>query len=646
MQSSRLGLSTRRLGNLAGGLTCLLLANSTSVSAQTVFFQETFKENATISPFISGGSGFGVGGGFPCLTATPPVSGSTIPNCSSGNLDPNGSGALRLTTNDPNQRGFVIYNQPIQSQFGLSISFDFFAYNGTGADGLTFFLINANASPTRAGSFGGSLGYAQRINTIVPTEPVNQPGLLGGYVGIGFDEFGNFANDTEGRGRGSDPNCLPSPFGGGQLVPDSVTVRGAGSGQTGYCYISNSGTLAAGIDNSTATTRTAARRTARITLTPGAAPTIRVEVDFGSGFQTVIGALPAPSGFPDAFKFGFAASTGNQNNIHEVQNLVVRSLTPAPQSRLGIAKQVGVPVNNNDGTFTIPYLVTVQNSSVVDLTAVQVADDLTSTFTGAVAFAIVPSSVTSSRLRVNPNFNGRSDVNLLAGTDRLGAGETATVSFNVLLTPGGKQGTYFNTAIGTARDPGGNPLRDISTSGVTPDANGNGIPDDDNTPTPIDLATQLRLVKRITATTRAGVQTRFDRFVDDPNDLNDTAPGWSQLSPVGIIRGDRANPLQSGDEIEYTIYYLSDGTQSLFGASICDAVPSNTKFIRESQVMRSGNAQPTPGGVFFSPLAPLPPNNACTDRRNLTGSAIFDLGTVPNTPANNVGFARFRVRID
>ena len=641
MQFLLSGLSTRRLCELASGFICLVLAaRPTSVSAQTVLFQETFRDSATIAPFIVGSDG--PGDDRPCLTATTSTSQSTLGNCLTGNPDPSGSGALRLTTNNPNQRGFVIYNLPIQSQFGLSISFDFFAYNGTGADGLTFFLINANATPPRAGSFGGSLGYAQRINTIVPTEPVNQPGLLGGYVGIGFDEFGNFANDAEGRGSGSDSTCVPSPFG-NQLVPDSVTVRGSGSGQTGYCYIANSGTLAAGIDNNTATTRTTARRTARITLTPGAAPTIRVEVDSGSGFQTVIAALPAPPGFPDAFKFGFASSTGDQTNFHEIQNLVVRSLAPVAQPRLGIAKQVGVPVNNNDGTFTVPYLVTVQNTGEVELNAVQVADDLVPTFTGAVTFAIVPGSITSSRLQVNPNYNGRSVVNLLDGTDRLAPRETATVSFSVRLTPGAKQGTYFNTAIGTARDPEGNPLRDTSTNGITPDANGNGIPDDDNTPTPISLATQLRLVKRITATTRGGVQTRFDRFVDDPNDLNDTAPGWSLLSPVGIISGDRANPLQSGDEIEYTIYYLSDGSQSVFGANICDAVPANTKFVRESQVIRSGSAQPTPGGVFFSPLAPLPPTNACADQQNSSGSAIFDLGTVLS---NNVGFARFRVRID
>ena len=103
MKSLLLQLSTQRLCQLSGGVTSLLTlmaAQPISVSAQTVFFQETFKDSATIAPFVSGG----VGAVRPCLTATPPLTGeTTLPSCLSGNLDANGSGALRLTTNDPNR---------------------------------------------------------------------------------------------------------------------------------------------------------------------------------------------------------------------------------------------------------------------------------------------------------------------------------------------------------------------------------------------------------------------------------------------------------------------------------------------------------------------------------------------------------------
>ena len=44
--------------------------------------------------------------------------------------------------------------------------------------------------------FGGSLGYAQT------TDPFPVDGILGGHLGVGFDEYGNFGNNLEGRGAG------------------------------------------------------------------------------------------------------------------------------------------------------------------------------------------------------------------------------------------------------------------------------------------------------------------------------------------------------------------------------------------------------------------------------------------------------------
>jgi Domain of unknown function (DUF4347) len=91
-------------------------------------------------------------------------------------IDTPGNGALRLTSASGNQAAFVIDNRSLPMSAGLSITFSFSSYGGNGADGITFFLLDANSNPTVAGGYGGSLGYAQNTSK-------GQAGLVGGYLG-------------------------------------------------------------------------------------------------------------------------------------------------------------------------------------------------------------------------------------------------------------------------------------------------------------------------------------------------------------------------------------------------------------------------------------------------------------------------------
>lgn len=333
---------------------------------------------------------------------------------------------------------------------------------------------------------------------------------------------------------------------------------------------------------------------------------------------------------------------------------------------LGVAKQAGTPVQNADGTYTIPYTLRVRNfapvnSAQYDLLNLQLTDNLAQTFAAATLNSV--SGIQSTTLTVNTGFNGGTNRNLLQGADTLPSGTTATITFNVNITPGTGAngfGPFNNTTTATATSQGGSPVSDQSNDGANADPDNNGDPNNNSVPTSVSLVPTdgggsgaFRLVKRITNVVRNGSQlgsVNFGAFVDGAGD-DDNAPGFTQLqpgsAPIGQINLDPlTTKLQSGDDVEYTVYYLSDGTGAAIGVSICDPIPLGTALTANTtQVQRSNGAIAT-GGTVFAPLAPLPAGNTCPDANNQNGTVIFDLGTIPNTAGSNFGLVRFRVRVN
>lgn len=162
-------------------------------------------------------------------------------------------------------------------------------------------------------------------------------------------------------------------------------------------------------------------------------------------------------------------------------------------------------------------------------------------------------------------------------------------------------------------------------------------------------AANLRLVKRITNVTRGGAVlpgVNFGAVIDDPSTSDDNAAGWTQISLTGVLALDTSNPVRSGDEVTYTVYFLSDGTAPALDTSICDLIPGGMTYVVNSTDVKLASANPVSGGTFFTPLAPLPANNSCPIQENPNGATIVDLGTVSNAAGSNFGFIRFRVRVN
>ena len=166
----------------------------------------------------------------------------------------------------------------------------------------------------------------------------------------------------------------------------------------------------------------------------------------------------------------------------------------------------------------------------------------------------------------------------------------------------------------------------------------------------------FKLVKRITNVIRNGAPlagVNFGAVIDDPTDTNDTAAGFAQIPLVGVTAVPVSTPVQSNDEVTYTVYFLSDGASPAIAVNICDLIPGGLSFIPGSLELKIGSAaaffasaSTNPGGNFYAPLVPLPNNNSCTIQTNPNGAAIYELGTVSNSAGSNFGFVRFRVRVN
>lgn len=169
-----------------------------------------------------------------CLTAG--GGSGSIPACTS-NQDTAGNGALRLTPASNNQFGNIVSDFTFPSSDGLQVTFTTYTYGGgggvNGADGISFFLMDGSV-PANIGAIGGSLGYScSNVNA-------NASGLMGAYLGLGIDEYGNFLNSGDNTSTGI-INSNDSAYTGGTTYgsnsytgskyfqPQRIGLRGAGN---------------------------------------------------------------------------------------------------------------------------------------------------------------------------------------------------------------------------------------------------------------------------------------------------------------------------------------------------------------------------------------------------------------------------------
>ncbi|NEP59030.1 MAG: hypothetical protein F6K31_18745 [Symploca sp. SIO2G7] len=477
------------------------------------------------------------------------------------------------------------------------------------------------------------------------------------------------------------------------IDPDTFTdIEGATVTDTIPDAITNVTWTCAPSDPATAACGTASGAGNDISLTVdldvGAEATITINgtispIAAGGTVQNTAEVAPPPDTFDPTSP---AVPDPNLNNNSSSAELTI---IPGPIQPVGTKSSALVNDADGDGEptpgDTLEYTVIYRNNDGTrNVTAFVATDTIDTSLVTFVPGSYTFAAANGAEVTANPTFNGSTDNNLTSPTSPgtlPPGGSEITMTYQVTINdiPVGTE--IMNQAV--ASSTGGtleNVVTDASAgTGDLPQVVDDGVdtgnlPDTaddeptivtvggDSTDTPDTGPTTLVLVKRITNAQREGVTipgVNFGIFVDDPNDTNDNLAGWSGLSTgalVGVSQLDE--PLASGDVVEYTIYFLAEGGTVLENVRLCDPIPDGTVFVPNSFTNNSGiavnqngatsnitNAADADQGQFFSPLAPVdsPP---CPNSSEPQGAVLVNLGSVVPISPSNVGFVRFRIRIE
>jgi len=182
-----------------------------------------------------------------------------------GTPDTSGQGALRFTNGSPGgyaQNGAIVSATTFPTGQGVEVTFETVTYRGDsggaggdGADGLSFYMLDGcmpmNGATPASSCFQASPNSTQYVNPVYGTQGntfpgigswggslaytcsnANNPydGLVGAYIGLGIDEYGNFLNGTTNTlGESGTSATGDNTASGGGYKPGRIGLRGAGS---------------------------------------------------------------------------------------------------------------------------------------------------------------------------------------------------------------------------------------------------------------------------------------------------------------------------------------------------------------------------------------------------------------------------------
>ena len=544
--------------------------------------------------------------------------------------DPANQGWLRLTNTATNQTGFAYNTTSFDLSAGVLIQFDYASWGGSnpGADGTSVFLFDSNVAAFNIGAFGGSLGYAQKLATNNPicnggVGASNVAGISGGYVGIGLDEYGNYAACNEGRYEGWNSNS-------GNLDGNTVTIRGPVSGFGGgavgatlgassypWVYTSGSTTANGGLYTNGGSSRPSQSGTGYrkviIQITPAPNPQISTWIQFG--YNTipvqVVSSQPLPAiSASQTLMVGFGASTGSLDNYHDVRNLMITTLGENTSVDLGITKTAVASGTANQITSvgagaSFQYLLTASNFGPNDIFASGVG--VTDSFPASVSAGTWSCSV------VSPGTTGM-------GTTSCPTPSSGTISGNSLnssvnLSKGGSVAFTVNATVPSV--PAGNSVSNTASLTI-PGAITDYYSGDDSATSTLGVYLPLALTKTFSPTTATSttIHPTMTVTLTNPNTFAVSGVAFSDTYPGGLTNNTAAangTPSCGGT----VTGAANTGTLALTGGSI----PAN------SSCVITGTVKGTTVGTAYTNTIPVGALTTTTQNipNTVAAAATFDI---------------------
>lgn len=245
------------------------------------------------------------------------LSGVTLLGSGGPGLPTINNGQIELTNlGDASGTAGFVSNDTFALRGGIIADFRYFGGSpASPADGLTFFLVDGEVftpGVDTLGAAGGDLGYR---------------GIAGGFLGIAFDEFGNFTNfNTPSLGFLADRVSVAA---------DDTIINGSVTDVSGF------GGVGGGF------------RDVRLEITSALRLTVEMSFDDGETFISILDDFDLTTvvaNAPDTLRFGFSASVGGLSNDYFIDRATVITAGEftglAGADRLSDEDEISIPLFN------------------------------------------------------------------------------------------------------------------------------------------------------------------------------------------------------------------------------------------------------------------------------------------------------------